>query len=104
MEYELAGEGEIRWSRFECGACLNCIAWRKKQIADRWHRARKMSGEHSHTHIRIAGLKSSQAQEYTETRAAAMSALRKRTRSGPWHRYTARDWGTLHIITLEPLT
>ena len=30
MEYELAGEGEIRWSRFECGACLNCIAWRKK--------------------------------------------------------------------------
>ena len=104
MEYELAGEGEIRWSRFECGACLNCIAWRKKQIADRWHRARKMSGERSHTHIRISGLKPSQAQEYTETRAAAMSALRKRTRSGPWHRYTARDWDKLHIVTLEPLT
>ena len=33
-----------------------------------------------------------------------MSALRKRTRSGPWHRYTARDWDKLHIVTLEPLT
>ena len=32
MEYELAGEGEIRWSRFECGACLNCIAWRKSKL------------------------------------------------------------------------
>ena len=97
MEYELAGEGEIRWSRFECGACLNCIAWRKKQISDRWHRARKMSDERSHTHIRVTGLKPSQTQEYTETRAAAMSALRKRTRSGPWHRYTARDWDARSI-------
>ena len=104
MEYELAGEGQIRWSRFECGACLNCIAWRKKQIADRWERARRLTLQRTHSHICVTGLKPSQTQAYSEQRAAAMSALRKRTETGPWLRYTARDWDKLHIVTLKPLT
>ena len=104
MEYELAGEGELRWTRFECGRCDNCIEWRKKQISDRWERARRVTSERTHSHIRITKLKSAKTQHYTESRAAAMSALRKRQGGGPWLRFTARDWDALHIITLKPLT
>ena len=104
MEYELAGEGEVRWARFECGRCQHCIDWRKEQIKNRWDRARRKTAAKEHTHIIVFGLKPSETQAYTERRAGAMSALRKRAGAGPWLRFTARDWTGLHIVAVEPLT
>ena len=104
LEYELAGENKLRWARFACGNCENCVEWRKQTIRNRWDRARRKTGQRTHTRIAVTGLKPSDTQAYTEQRANAMSAKRKRDGKGAWLRYTARDWDKLYIITLEPLS